>query len=189
MLLPRFKPISQGLIGLAILFLLAACGDSEMTDLTDFVKKLKEKKNSDVDPLPEFKHIPSYFYEVDKMRDPFMPFLEARVQGPIEDTGSKQTVKKDCPRPDPYRIKVGLELLPLDTIRMVGTLEDQDGTLWGLITTNDGTIYRVRPGDYLGVNSGKIIGVYEDRIELLELVPDKEGCFTELPNQIVLSGE
>lgn len=174
------------------LVLLSACGNSDMTDLTDYVAQMNARKNTDVPPLPEFKHIPSYFYEVDKMRDPFMPFLEEQKTGlPTTLNAESTPVEKDCPRPDPYRVRAGLELMPLDSLKMVGTLREEDkaqgADLWGLIVANDGTLYRVHTGDYMGINSGKVIGVYEDRIELMELLPDKEGCFTETATQLALS--
>lgn len=31
---------------------------------------------------------------------------------------------------------------------------------------NDGTLYRVHTGDYIGLNFGKVIGIYEDRTEM-----------------------
>ncbi|MDY6993650.1 MAG: pilus assembly protein PilP, partial [Pseudomonadota bacterium] len=123
-----------------------------------------------------------FFYEVEHMRDPFMPLLES--MGPLGGSTTIQRqpteTQKECPHPDPYRVQVGLELLPLDAMQMVGTLEDHSGTLWGLvISRSDGTIHRVKTGDRIGKNFGRIIGIYDDKIEILEMLPDGSGCWNE----------
>ena len=70
--------------------------------------------------------------------------------------------------------KEELEAYALDTLRMVGTLEQEDVT-WGLVQTNDGTIHRVKKGNYMGQNHGQIIRVSDNEIELTELVPAGRG--------------
>ena len=53
---------------------------------------------------------------------------------------------------------------------MVGTLGRGPGMV-ALVLAPDKVTYRVRPGAYLGQSDGRVTGVYEDRIELVELVP------------------
>ena len=74
-------------------------------------------------------------------------------------------------KPDTERRKEELEAYSLDTLRMVGTLTNAKG-LWGLIKAKDGTIHRVQVGNHMGQNYGKIIRILEDKIELMEIVPD-----------------
>ena len=50
----------------------------------------------------------------------------------------------------------------------------------------DKVTYRVRPGVYLGQSDGRVTAVYEDRIELVELVPDGAGGWLERPATIAL---
>jgi type IV pilus assembly protein PilP len=57
---------------------------------------------------------------------------------------------------------------------MVGTLEQEEVT-WGLVQTNDGTIHRVKQGNYVGQNHGRIVRVSDSLIELTELVPAGRG--------------
>lgn len=171
-------------------FLLTACGESEMVDLKKYIEEINSRKNNNVAPLPEFKHIPSYFYEVGNMRDPFIAFMDAPQDkgitvGPLT-AGDDSGEKKECPRPDPHRVRVGLELMPIDSLRMVGILEEGN-IVWGLVVASDGTIYRVQPGDYLGQNSGKIVNIDENKIELIELIPDKQGCWKETLTTLALS--
>ena len=66
------------------------------------------------------------------------------------------------------------EAFPLDALDMVGSL-GTGGGLVALVMAPDKVTYRVRPGAYLGQSDGRITGVQEDRIELVELVPDGAG--------------
>jgi type IV pilus assembly protein PilP len=190
--IPLNRRTSFGGILLLLTLHLTSCGGGDMNDLVAEVDKIKAKKNNEVAPLPEFKHIPSYFYEVDKMRDPFIPFMDAQqtdITVGLKTPTGKET-KGPCPGPDPHRVRVGLELMPLDSLRMVGTLEEEkekDKTLWALVMASDGTIYRVKQGEFIGQNSGKIINIEENKIELQELLPNKEGCWTETATTLELS--
>jgi type IV pilus assembly protein PilP len=56
--------------------------------------------------------------------------------------------------------------------------------MWALITASDGTIYRVRSGNYLGQNYGKIMNITEARVELSEMVPNGKGGWQEQPGTI-----
>jgi type IV pilus assembly protein PilP len=82
-------------------------------------------------------------------------------------------------RPDPDRIREFLEDFPLDTLRMVGTLNIDD-TLYGLLQTSDGLIHRVVPGNYLGQNDGRITEISESEITLVvEIISDGIGGYIE----------
>jgi len=50
----------------------------------------------------------------------------------------------------------------------------------------DKVTYRVRPGNYLGQSDGRITAIYEDRIEMVELVPDGAGGWLERQAKIAL---
>jgi type IV pilus assembly protein PilP len=80
-----------------------------------------------------------------------------------------ETVVESGLSPDFNRRKEELELYPLDSLRMVGTLE-QEGVTWGLVQTKDGTIHRVASGNYMGQNHGRVVHIAEDQIKLVELV-------------------
>jgi type IV pilus assembly protein PilP len=69
---------------------------------------------------------------------------------------------------------------------MMGTLELK-GLYWGLIKAGDGTIHRVLPGNYLGMNHGKINRILGDRIELTEITADGAGGWVERQAAIALA--
>ena len=168
------------LVVLSLAILLSACSNPGMADLEKTVMEIKSIKNPHVDPIPEYRHIPPYFYEPSG-RDPFIPFLNAKKHNSVdfEDTG-KSPAEQACPnRPDQNRIRVGLEDIPLDSLKMVGLLT-MDGIKSALVVSKtDGTIYKVKQNDYIGDNYGQIINISEDEMEVLELHPDGNGCWKQ----------
>ena len=86
------------------------------------------------------------------------------------------------------RRKQVLENFPLDSLDMIGTL-GKGGSQIGLVMVPEKVTYRVRPGDYMGQSDGRVTGVFEDRIELVELVPDGAGGWLERPATVSLDDE
>jgi len=89
-------------------------------------------------------------------------------------------------RPDQNRPREFLEQFSLDTLKMVGTLR-LAGRTYGLVQTRDGLVHRVLPGNHLGQADGRITGIEEGRIALIEIVPDGMGGFIERPAALALS--
>jgi len=79
-----------------------------------------------------------------------------------------------------------LEQFELDNLRMVGTVEDENN-LWGIILDPDGVVHRIKVGNYMGRNTGKILNVFEDRIEVREIVRNSQGRWEERQTGIALS--
>ena len=80
------------------------------------------------------------------------------------------------PRPEANRPKEYLEQFPLDTLKMVGTLQ-RDNKRYALLQTQDGLVHRVQAGNYVGQNDGRVISVSEGEVKVDELVPDGIGGF------------
>ena len=99
--------------------------------------------------------------------------------------------------PDLDRPREVLENFGLKELTMVGTLRNAvsaesdsgPGSPFALIRDNTGGIHRVRTGNYMGQNYGRIIGVNETRVELLEIVPNGRGGWVERPRSLTLDGE
>ncbi len=68
-------------------------------------------------------------------------------------------------------------------ITMVGSIS-QNNVRWALVTDSSGSVHRVRTGNYLGKNYGRITNVEETLIEVLEKVPDGQGGWIERPRTI-----
>ena len=88
--------------------------------------------------------------------------------------------------PDPLRPKEELESYPLDSLRMVGTVQQQE-TRWALVRTREGLVYRVRVGNYLGMNNGQIVGITDDTVRLTEIVSEVPGDWRERSAELKLT--
>ena len=159
---------------------LAACSSDPTADLEEYVARVKSQQTSRIDPLPEFKPYESFAYQATDLREPFTEptFSHPQAAAP---QGTNNGIKPDFDRPTEP-----LEEFPLDSLRMVGTLEQHDEN-WALINDTDGTIHRVQPGNYAGQNHGKIIRVTEFEVELTEIVPDGIGGWMERQASIAIS--
>ncbi len=167
-------------LGLLNLLLLTACSGDDKSDLVQYINQVKARPKTQIESLPEIKVIEPFIYKPSGLRDPFRP-IEKVVEAELIDAGTGSGIK-----PDPARRKEQLESYSLDSLRMVGTVT-KDAVLWGLIRAGDGTIHRVREGNYMGKNHGKIIRIVEDKIELMEIVPDRPGTWREQQTSLALS--
>lgn len=157
---------------LAVLgFGLSGC-TSDTKEIEEWVAEVKARPAPPLDPLPVMKQFETFEYSAEGLRDPFA------IPSPDRDSGSGL-------RPDPNRRKEALEAFPLDGMRMVGTIGGS-GSLVGLVLAPDKVTYRVHPGNYLGQSDGRITAIYEDRIEMVELVPDGAGGWLERQAKISL---
>ena len=144
----------------------------EAPNLHEWVANVKARPAPPLDPLPVMQQFETFEYAAQDLRDPF-----SAVFG---DDGSGSG-----PRPDSNRRKQILEQFPLDSLDMVGTLHARGGVV-ALVMAPDKVTYRVAPGAYVGQNDGRVTGVQEDRIDLVELVPDGAGGWLERPASVAL---
>ncbi len=159
-----------------VLASLAGCA-GDMSDLQVYVEKVKVQKSTGIKPIPEIKPYESFQYP-NHTKDPFDTAILAAAPPP---TQARTGVQIDETRPREF-----LESFPLDTLRMVGTLEQQE-TVWALIRTPDGTIQRVTVGNYMGQNNGEIMQIFETSVTLKEYVPDGFGGYLEREGSIAVS--
>ena len=157
---------------------LSACSDNNISDLRDWVTSVKKRQKGTVEPLPEIKTVEPFLFKPDDIRDPFMQNDKSEI--PEESKGDNGI------RPDTTRAKEELESYDLDSLRMVGTI-NQEAQLWGLVRATDGTIHRVRVGNHIGRNYGKIIRIKDSQIELLEIIPETQGGWRERKAAIELA--
>lgn len=161
-----------------IALLLAGCNNDGMDDLRKFVEETKTKFKGQIEPLPKITPYESYRYHVGDQRDPFRPVVRVRSVEPGK--GGRDVY------PDVNRRREELERYGADTLRMMGILQN-NGESWAAVRTPDGTIYRVRKGNYLGLNHGKITHISETKIEIIEIVPDGLGGWVKRPNSLSLT--
>ena len=162
----------------ALAVALAGCGRSITSEpggapnLEEWVANVRARPAPPLEPLPVMQQFETFEYAAQGMRDPFSAAFTNQGSG-------------SGPRPDSNRRKQTLEQFPLDTLDMVGSL-GAGSNLTALVMAPDKVTYRVSPGVYMGQNDGRVTSVHEDRIELVELVPDGAGGWLERPASIAL---
>jgi type IV pilus assembly protein PilP len=160
----------RGISAVALVIALSACGGAQ-GNLEKWVAEVKARPAPALEPLPVMQQFETFEYAAQTMRDPFdQTFNGAGASGP---------------RPDPNRRRQTLETFPLDSMKMVGSL-GQGGGLVALVMAPDKVTHRVQPGIYMGQSDGRVTAVFEDRIELVELVPDGAGGWLERPATMAL---
>lgn len=157
---------------------LAACGGAgDFSDLQAKMAEIKARPRGRIDPPPEFAPIASVSYSVHQMRGPFTP--------PIDDSGMDipqgRQVEPDFTRPREY-----LERFTLDSLQMVGSISRPGSPLEVLVKDPTGTVNRVRVGNHLGKNFGRVIEVSETSFGVLEIVPDGQDGWVERSRTIKL---
>ena len=152
---------------------LAACSNDDFSDLNQYISRVKAEPKGAIKPLPEINVIEPFMFNPEGLRDPFKPLVEERKD-------AEPKISPICKlKPDTSRRKDDLEAFPLETLKMVGTVI-MKSNLWGLVKADNGTIYRVQVGNYMGKNFGEIIRISADKIELMEIVSDGT-CWREQP--------
>jgi len=162
--------LARALVILVPAISMVGCMKDDMGDLKRYVKEVKARKQGSIEPLPEIRQVEPFFSKTGERRDPFKSVDQGEE---VADEGDGSGLA-----PDPNRRKEELESYSLDSLRMVGTLMQVD-TMWALVKTKDKTIYRVKAGNYLGRNDGRITRVTENKIELTELIRDRQQGYRE----------
>ena len=152
---------------------LAGCGN-DLGELQQKVAEIKNRPGERIEPLPEIKPYEAFTYSAATMRSPFVPSAPVRND------------MANAVRPDVKRPREFLEQFPLDTMQMVGTLQLQ-GRNYGLVQGKDGLVHRVLPGNFMGQNDGRIVGISSTKISIIEIVPDGLGGYIERPAALALN--
>ena len=149
-----------------LMFVISSCS-SDNQDLQDTFDKVRARKGRPIEKIPELKSIPKFVYpSYLKRRDPFSKYIKQ----------SDRVVKKkkiDVNARDLTRRKQGLEMYKVQDLRMVGMLKKK-GEIWGLISTPNGVVRKITVGDFIGENFGKVKGISDKGIRIVETVKQKD---------------
>jgi len=162
----------------AALPLLAACGDDDAQQVRAWMREVDAQTKVKVPPLTEPKTFIPFAYAQKDVVDPFNPNkllaelakLDARTGGGL--------------RPDVERRKELLESYPLDTVKMVGTIE-KNGVIHAVLQI-DRSVHQVVKGQHIGQNYGRITGITEDAVSIREIVQDATGDWVERLSKLEL---
>lgn len=165
------------LLGAIAVASLASCGGESHQELRSWMREQESGMRGKVEPLPKVKPYEPLAYQADSLIDPFNP-LKAKIEGG----------QKGANLPDMNRPREPLEEFPLETLRLVGILQDKNRLLAQVLANNRS--YQVRVGNYIGQNFGKVIRIVttrnEERIVVKELVNDPDGKLVERESELLL---
>lgn len=160
---------------------LSACGGNQgFADLDAFIAEVKARPKKPIEPLPEFKAYQAFTYSAASRRSPFA--------APVEIIETAVVAKPNSNiKPNLDRAKELLENFDLGSMLMVGTIvKAGDPTLYALVNDGRGGIHRVRVGQYLGKNFGRVTAIDPTGIQLVEIVADGQGGWFERPRTMGL---
>lgn len=175
----EFSLVKVGVVVFALF--LAGCSGGDHKDLVKYMQDVHKRPPKPIEPVPSFEEYKSFAYSAAGSRSPFEPPLDVDW-GDLADFGARPS---DV-RPDPTRPREFLENFAIGGISMVGTIE-KDGQLWALVDDGTGNVHRVKAGNYMGRNHGRILGIDKVQITLVEIITDGGTGYLERPKIIRMS--
>lgn len=165
-------------LSIACALLLAACSDSDVREVRDWMDQVRKQTHPSVKPLAAPKDFIPYAYGGKDAVDPFNPNkLLAELARADENSNSPN-------RPDLNRPKEVLENFPLDTMKMVGAIQ-KGGVNWALVQI-DKNVYQVKSGMHIGDHYGMVTHVSDNAIDIREVVQDASGEWVERKSRLEL---
>ncbi|WP_434678421.1 type 4a pilus biogenesis lipoprotein PilP [Pseudomonas sp. R1-18] len=156
---------------------LAGCdADKDFGDLSAFMDEVRARPVGTIEALPKFWSYEAFTYNAASLRSPFQPPVKIDLQN--RQKGSRLVA------PDENRPRQFLEGFNIEIFEMVGTIGNGSGTF--ALLRGAGGVHRVKVGDYLGRNNGRIVSVSDGQVDVIEIVPDGEGAWLERPRSISL---
>jgi type IV pilus assembly protein PilP len=163
---------------LAAPLVLAGCSDSDVREVRDWMAQVQKDTRPTIKPLPEPKDFIPYAYNGKESVDPFNPNKLLAELARSADSSNNPN------RPDTRRPKELLENFPLDTMKMVGSMQ-KGGVTYALVQI-DRSVYQVKSGMRVGQNFGLVTRVNENGIDIREVVQDAGGDWTERTSRLEL---
>ncbi len=155
-------------------FFLVACGVSTDQELATWMAEQKAQTHPKVEPISEPKRFePESYAQITEVD----PFSIQKLTQALKKESNQSASNGALIAPELARRKEALELFPLDTMAMVGSLF-KAGRPVALVKV-DNLLYQVRPGSYLGQNYGKVMKITETEVVLREIVQDAVGEWIE----------
>lgn len=155
--------------------MLTACGAEEHQDLREWMKNEEKGMRGSVKPLPQVKPYEPQTYDAATLIDPFS-VLKAKVEG------------ASTKGPDIQRPREPLEEFPLESLRLVGILQDKQRLIAQVLV--NGRSFQVKVGNYVGQNFGRVVRIVttknDERIAIKELVKDPDDQWVEKESELLL---
>ena len=154
--------------------MLAGCGASDEDDLQTWMTEQRSQTRPSVTPIAEPKQFTPQAYTQVGTTD---PFSSQKLAQALKSEAVQASSNAALITPELARRKEPLEAIPLDSMKMVGSLI-REGAPVALVRV-DNLLYQVRAGNYLGQNYGRITKITETEVVLREIVQDAVGEWIE----------
>jgi type IV pilus assembly protein PilP len=168
----------QWIPALVAVVVLSACSDDGSGELREWMEEVRRQTPVSVQQIPPPKTFTPFVYAGKDELDPYDP---AKLQAAL---AKLETATRGGIQPDLERRKEALENFPLDTITMVGTLE-RPGLTYALLRV-DSSVFQAKVGNHIGQNHGRITRITESGLELLEIVRDASGEWSQRNTKLEL---
>ncbi len=165
------------ILSLSLPLALGACMEGEHSDLQQELNNMTKDLRGKIDPLPVVKPYEPVPYTAFDQADPFGP-QKIDLVAKANNSGNSGL------KPDTNRPKEPLEAYPLETLKMVGVLQQNKQTF--ALVRADANLYRVKVGNYLGQNFGLVTGISDNEVKVRELVQDAGGDWAERQSTLQL---
>lgn len=150
---------------------LAGCAGGDDQDLKAWMAEQGLASKGKIEPIPAIRPYEAFTYNAFDQADPFKP--------------RKIETGKGSRGPDLARRKEALETYPLETLKMVGTLQ-KGRAIVGLVKASDNRVFQVRQGNYMGQNFGVITAISDGDVTVKELFQDGAGDWAERQTKMML---
>ena len=162
---------------MALLSALSGCeaGD-DYDDLDAYISEMRLLGPGRIEPTPVFRSYPTFTYNAANLRSPFSPQIST-------EPAARRKGSHDV-RPDPDRVRQYLEGFNIEQFEMVGTLSNATGSY--ALLRGAGGVHRLKVGDFLGRNDGRIVAISSSQVDVVEIVPDGQGAWLERSRTIPL---
>jgi type IV pilus assembly protein PilP len=174
-----FRNLGWYILFVPAFFMLSGCLALPTLEIDEWMEQTNSGLHGQVDPLPEVVPYNVFVYKGDGLTDPFSPqkLLLARMS----DLGDAA--------PDLHRVREPLEQYDLEKLQMVGSIQ-QNGAIFALIQAPDGgPLIRIKVGNYIGVNHGRVIGISPSKIDVQEVIEDTNGDWVKRNATLALSDD
>jgi type IV pilus assembly protein PilP len=172
------RKLSIGIVAVVMVSGITGCS-SDFDVMKARMDAIRAKPRGRVESPPEFTPMPTFTYAAHQLRSPFVP--PSTLEELLAKTSGKQ-VAPDFSRPQEYLERYGIE-----SLRMRGTLTKPGSPLYGLVEDADGGVQRIKVGNYMGKNHGKVVEITPSQINLVEIVPDGRDGWVERPRSVVMA--
>lgn len=161
---------------LYVVLLQGCSSEGNFSDLQAFMDEVKNRPKGTIEPIPQFQPYEAFTYSASSLRSPFQP--PVKVETVKRSKGAREI------KPDESRVREFLEGFNIEVFEMVGSLSNSTGRF--ALVSGAGGVHRVKVGDYLGRNHGRVVALDDTKIDVVEIVPDGDGGWLERPRSLVL---